>query len=107
MTHPCHQINAFTVQICYEHSEHQKCDTQQLNDSSMGVKSGKYGGRYAMMQPVTLNEQFDPYKGSLTCIVYQIDEEVIMMNSAVVKYKNGLFMWPRIHLGKLEQCSYA
>ena len=64
-------------------------DIQQLKDSSIGVKSGEYGGRYAIIQPELCQiGNCNTYTHQLTSIMYEINKKVIVMDSIVVENQN-------------------
>jgi tRNA A58 N-methylase Trm61 len=71
-----------TSHICIEAKE----NARQLKDSSIGVKSREYGGKYAIIQPGTgQTTDVTAYMHRLTTIVYKIDEKIIVMNPTIVK----------------------
>ena len=71
-----------TSRVCIEAKE----NARQLKDSSIGVKSGEYGGKYAIIQPGTgQTTDVTAYMRRLASIVYKIDEKIVVMNPTIVE----------------------
>ena len=77
-------------------------DLRALNDSSIGLRSGEYGGRYKMRQPErNVREVTTLREKSLTGSVYKLNDRIIVMDPAIVKYENGPLGGVRVHLWEL------
>lgn len=70
-----------------------------LNDSSIGLRSGEYEGRYMRRQPIDMVSNVPNYVHRIqTGPMNQINQSVIVVDATIIDNEDALVVGPRIHL---------